>query len=129
MPAKMKMYSREVPETARPGFGAIRRTVLPNGPELSVEGVSTLYECFLRGASISPNGPCIGYRPVVNKAGDVGDFQFITYSQTLERVRNFGSGLVNFEICQPNEDGLACLGFYAKNRMEWVVGEQVSRLS
>eukprot|EP01062_Namystynia_karyoxenos_P062552 TRINITY_DN55454_c0_g1_i1.p2 TRINITY_DN55454_c0_g1~~TRINITY_DN55454_c0_g1_i1.p2 ORF type:complete len:682 (+),score=243.58 TRINITY_DN55454_c0_g1_i1:107-2152(+) len=120
----MKMHSEAVPGTAKPGVhGPIRRSTLPCGPELSIDGVVfTMYENFQRAATMYPNAPCIGWRPIGPKGA--GPYQWLTYAETAQRARHFGSGLVHLGCCDPNSDGLKLLGFYAKNRIEWVIGEQ-----
>uniref|UniRef100_A0A7S3PCP5 Long-chain-fatty-acid--CoA ligase n=1 Tax=Aplanochytrium stocchinoi TaxID=215587 RepID=A0A7S3PCP5_9STRA len=116
--------SIEVPNTFRPdlGLGSIRRNPVPYGPELSVDGMRTLLEVFYRSVQTFPNNPCVGWRPM-DKAGNAGDYQWLTYEQTYERAVNFGCGLQYLQLCPPNEDNLRMLGFFAKNRLEWVVGE------
>jgi len=120
-----KMYSVEVPGTARPdlGLGGIRRNALRKPPSLSVDGCSTVFEVFQKSALAFPNNRCLGHR-VIGKDGEAGPYQWITYKQTYDRALNFGAGLRNLEVCPPNErDGLVALGFYAKNCPEFVVGD------
>jgi len=56
--------------------------------------------------------------------GSVGKYVFLTYSQVAERAEAFGSGLLHLNLVQKNSDGLKLLGFYSKNRMEWIIAEQ-----
>lgn len=39
-------------------------------------------------------------------------------------MTNFGSGLIHLGLAPPNSDSMKLLGFYSKNRMEWVIAEQ-----
>ena len=56
-----------------------------------------------RGLKESGDGPCMGYRPVVE--GKVQGFEWFTYKEIWTRVKNFGSGLTNLELVNKNEDG------------------------
>ncbi len=123
MSGQKKMYTYEVKDSARPGRGPVRRSNCGNGPELSSYGCMTMHECFMRGVSVNPDGRCVGYRPIA-KDGTAGAYKWYTYKQTARRAKNFGSGLEALGCCPPGEDGMRTLGFYAKNRLEWVVGEQ-----
>mmetsp|Transcript_19756 Transcript_19756/g.25605 ORF Transcript_19756/g.25605 Transcript_19756/m.25605 type:complete len:658 (+) Transcript_19756:161-2134(+) len=116
--------SIEVPLTARPdlGFGPIRRNPLPFGPELSVEGFRTIFEVFHESVKQFPKNPCVGWRPI-DKNGVAGPYKWLNYEDTFERALAFGSGLQALNLCPPNEDNMRLLGFFAKNRLEWVVGE------
>ncbi|CAF0845807.1 unnamed protein product [Rotaria sordida] len=58
------------------------KTVLPN--------VQTLGDAFYNGYSVSKNGPCIAYIDPVNMTKE---FQWISYSMALERIRLIGSHL------------------------------------
>jgi len=122
----MPVYSLEVPNSARPneGKGTIRRAISPWNAALGVDGVLTLYEGFQRGLSLSPNDPCIGWRRIDDVTKIAQDFVWLTYKQTASRIDNFGSGLTRLGLCPPNDKNLKVIGFYAKNRPEWVVGEQ-----
>eukprot|EP01065_Artemidia_motanka_P032272 TRINITY_DN39298_c0_g1_i1.p2 TRINITY_DN39298_c0_g1~~TRINITY_DN39298_c0_g1_i1.p2 ORF type:complete len:703 (+),score=272.98 TRINITY_DN39298_c0_g1_i1:137-2110(+) len=96
---------------------------MPAGPELSIDGkVFTMYENFQRAAKQWPSAPCVGWRPI-GKNG-AGPFQWLSYAETFARAGHFGAGLEKLGCCAPNSDGLKLLGFYAKNRLEWMVGEQ-----
>jgi len=119
------LYSVEVPNSARydQGKGPIRRANKQWISPLGVDGVMTMYEAFQRGLGVSANDPCIGWRPI-DAAGQAQDFSWLTYKQTAIRIDNFGSGLTHLDLCPANKEGLKVLGFYAKNRPEWVVGEQ-----
>lgn len=67
--------------------------------------------------------PCLGHRPI-NADGSAQDFVWVTYGEVYDKAVNFGYGLMHLGLCPPNGDGLEGLGFFAKNRPEWVVGEQ-----
>eukprot|EP00808_Paulinella_micropora_P017735 g1616.t1 len=122
-----KKYAVPVPDSAKPGHTPIYRANLPFGPEVSSEAAFTLHENFLHGVSVNPNGPCVGWRPIDAK-GKAGDFLWLTYLETFQRIQHFAAGLEKLKACPVNEDpeakGMRMMGFYAKNRLEWVVGEQ-----
>lgn len=63
----------------------------------------------------------MGYRPVVD--GVAGPYEWSTYKEIWVRVKNFGAGLTNLNLCPPNEDGMPLLAFFLKNRMEWNIAE------
>ena len=72
-------YSIVLPNTEGETHGAIRRSGFSsNGPQLSLFGCETSYEVFRRGVAQSPNGPCLGYRPV-DSAGQAAPFVFQSY--------------------------------------------------
>jgi long-chain acyl-CoA synthetase len=119
-----RLFSVPVPFTEGPGYTATRRSAEGHNPSLSCDGATTLFEAFQHGVSLSPNGPCLGFRPINERSGAAGAYEWLTYSQVNERAVALGAGLVHLGACPPNEDGLCVLGFFAKNRLEWVVGEQ-----
>jgi len=122
--APRAMQSIEVPGSARPdlGLGGIRRCAVEVGPELTIDGRRTVFEIFQASATRYPDRPCLGRRPLAAD-GTAGPYEWITYKEALDRAVRFGSGLVHFNICSANSDGLVTLGFYAKNRPEYIVGD------
>lgn len=120
------MASREKVGTARPdlGLGGIRTCALEVGPELTVDGLSTIFEVFQNCVQKYPDNDCLGHRPIDKVTGEAGPFEFITYKQVFEKAINFGSGLAHLKLCPPNNyDGLVALGFYSKNRPEYIIGD------
>ncbi|CAG0882553.1 unnamed protein product [Cyprideis torosa] len=105
------------------------------------EDCTTLYEAFRRGAKVSNDGPCLGWRDGVN-----APYQWMTYNEALLRAHNFGAGLLHLEVfnladrCKIVElenvflpslhlTGLqggskTNVGIYAQNCPEWVLTEQ-----
>ncbi|CAK9113130.1 Long-chain-fatty-acid--CoA ligase 5 (Arachidonate--CoA ligase) (Long-chain acyl-CoA synthetase 5) (LACS 5), partial [Durusdinium trenchii] len=119
------MCSVEVPGSARPdlGLGAIRRSALQAGPELSVDGMRTIYELVENAATQYPRNECLGYRPIAED-GTALPFVWYTYEDVFNRAINFGAGLSHLSLCPPSDsDGLQGLGFFAKNRPEWIIGD------
>ncbi|XP_039277790.1 long-chain-fatty-acid--CoA ligase 1 [Nilaparvata lugens] len=80
------------------------------------EETQTLYETFRRGAKISNNGPCLGWREQHSKP-----YQWMHYNETLLRARNFGSGLVALGLV-PGQHTF--IGVYSQNCPEWILTEQ-----
>lgn len=117
--------SIELPDTAIPGVhGNIFRNALA-GPSLAgQDGVQTLYEAWKRSVKRYGNSPCIGWRPL-NEKKEAGPYVWSTYGQVHEQASQFASGLVALNLVPPTPDfRCGLLGFYAKNRPEWTIGEQ-----
>lgn len=79
------------------------------------EDTRTLYDVFRRGARVSNNGPCLGWREDPTK-----QYQWMRYEETLLRAQNLGSGLVALGL-KPTPDTL--VGVYGQNSPEWVLSE------
>ncbi|ESO93396.1 hypothetical protein LOTGIDRAFT_216255 [Lottia gigantea] len=77
------------------------------------EDSRTLLEFFKRGARISKNGPCLGYKPSSNEP-----YKWISYDQVLERSKNIGSGLIKLGHSASNKTHI---GIYSQNRPEYVI--------
>lgn len=123
------MASIEKPGTADPskGLGGIRVCAAEVGPELHVEGKTTIFEVFQSSVKNFPNQPCLGHRPINKKTGEAGAFVWQTYAQVMDRAVAFGAGLVKLNCCPPNEyDGLVSLGFYSRNRPEYIIGDMAA---
>jgi long-chain acyl-CoA synthetase len=89
-------------------------------------GCDTTYELFQHGLKVSPDGPCVGFR----SAGGAG-YEWLTYSETYERSKNFGAGLVGMNMCPEvhHADELykktwRFVGIMSKNRVEFTLLEQ-----
>ncbi|XP_001949298.1 long-chain-fatty-acid--CoA ligase 5 [Acyrthosiphon pisum] len=78
----------------------------------------TLYETFRKGAKVSNNGKCLGWRENISKP-----FQWIHYNETLLRARNFGSGLLGLGFPKANQ---IFLGIFSQNCPEWILTEQAA---
>ena len=65
--------------------------------------------------STYPNNPCLGHR-VLDAKGQIGPYQYQTYKQVSDRIRNFGAGLRSLGIHDKSR-----IGLYAINRAEWVI--------
>ncbi|XP_043522529.1 long-chain-fatty-acid--CoA ligase 1 isoform X2 [Frieseomelitta varia] len=80
------------------------------------EDTRTLYDGFRKGAKVSNNGPCLGWRDGPNKP-----YQWLHYNETLLRAKNFGSGLVSLGLMPGSH---ALVGLYSQNCPEWILTEQ-----
>ncbi|KAL1497488.1 hypothetical protein ABEB36_008444 [Hypothenemus hampei] len=79
---------------------------------------TTLFESFRRGAKISNNGPCLGWRDSYSKP-----YQWLTYNEALLRARNLGSGFLEVGL-KPGTNTM--IGIYAINCPEWILVEQAA---
>lgn len=75
--------------------------------------VTTVYESFLRGKSISGDGPCLG---TWNKESK--QYTWLSYNQVHERATKVGRGLVAIG-CEPSQKSF--IGIYGPNRVEWTL--------
>lgn len=92
--------------------------------------VHTIYDAFRRGARVSGERNCMGYRPVKSvevKEGKevvtVGPFEWMSYKTILAKVDAIGSGLAGLNLLPANELGNRLVGIYGKNRWEWAVAQ------
>lgn len=130
-----RVYSKIVPNSEDPerGWGPIHRACDGQEPVLGVcdetsgEIVTTSYENFQLTRRKFGNRPFLGYRPVAAD-GAAEDYVWSTYEQVGKRADNFGSGLLDLDLCPAKKDeevkNRGMLGFYSKNRAEWVIAEQ-----
>ncbi|KAL0490038.1 long-chain acyl-CoA synthetase [Acrasis kona] len=80
----------------------------------SRENVPTAYHSFKRSVETNPNKYCMGRRTKDPATGVAGPYEFITYAQAYETIKNFASGLRSIGV-EPEQH----LGIFCKNRMEW----------
>lgn len=95
--------------------GARRSAVTSEIISRQFRDVTTVYEGFLRGMSVSDNGPCLG-------TWDKNSMQYtwLTYSQVHERATHIGAGLVALG-CEPSQKTF--IGIYGPNCTEWVLSD------
>ncbi|XP_074649293.1 long-chain-fatty-acid--CoA ligase 1-like [Tubulanus polymorphus] len=79
------------------------------------EDVTTVYEAFQRGARVSSNGECLGWRE-----NGQGPYKWISYNDVLLRAANFGSGLISLGLKPVNTTNV---GIYSQNKVEYILGE------
>ncbi|KAF7728148.1 hypothetical protein EC973_006663 [Apophysomyces ossiformis] len=114
-----KYQSRVLPNSQKPGQTGIYRGAevgeLVSFPSLDVK---TVYDLFATGCKISRERPCLGTRKVINRqTGQIGEYEWQTYSEVRARVDNFGSGLL--ELVKSHES--RHIGVWAVNRPEWTI--------
>ncbi|GFS96040.1 long-chain-fatty-acid--CoA ligase 1 [Nephila pilipes] len=99
-----------------PGPDHVRISHLtPKAPHVSYlfEDAQTLHECMIRGARVSGNGPCLGWREIGSD-----EYQWVHYKEVLERAKNFGAGLLHKKL-KPG----SFVGIYSLNNVECVLTE------
>jgi long-chain acyl-CoA synthetase len=82
---------------------------------------STLHELFTKSVAKYSNLPLLGWRPF-DEAGKVGGYQWMTYSETAERVVEVASGLAALGLTAGNR-----VGVYGVNCPEWMMAMQVRK--
>jgi len=112
-------------EAHKEGHGPIHRSALyPDKLLTLVEGqpeVVTMYHNFQQGVKTAGDGPCLGFRPIVNDVA--GPYQWYSYSEVSEKAAAFGAGLLKEKLL-PTVDTFRPLALFCKNRPEWVIAEQ-----
>eukprot|EP00449_Zooxanthella_nutricula_P019160 CAMPEP_0198540486 /NCGR_PEP_ID=MMETSP1462-20131121/53224_1 /TAXON_ID=1333877 /ORGANISM="Brandtodinium nutriculum, Strain RCC3387" /LENGTH=682 /DNA_ID=CAMNT_0044270595 /DNA_START=54 /DNA_END=2102 /DNA_ORIENTATION=- len=129
------LYSLEVPGSEDPdrGWGPIHRGVDTMAPMLGMRDqqtgilVTTSWENFCLAREKFPKEPFLGHRPI-KPDGTAGEYVWSTFEDVGKRCEAFGSGLINMNLCPETVDdellNKGLLGFYSKNRPEWVIAEQ-----
>lgn len=82
------------------------------------DDAKTLYETFRKGAKVSGNGQCLGYRNSISRP-----YNWFRYSEVLTKIKNFGSGLILLGL-QPSPQTF--VGIYSDNCPEWVITEHAA---
>uniref|UniRef100_A0A3Q0SXS3 Long-chain-fatty-acid--CoA ligase n=1 Tax=Amphilophus citrinellus TaxID=61819 RepID=A0A3Q0SXS3_AMPCI len=108
----LQMQSAEVP-----GGDFARRSVLltSDSPLTHVyDDATTLYEFFLRGASVSNNGPCLGSRKPKQP------YEWMSYREVIEQAENLGSAFLHKGSSKTADP---YIGIFSQNRPEWTISE------
>ncbi|XP_064624838.1 long-chain-fatty-acid--CoA ligase 1-like isoform X2 [Lineus longissimus] len=101
-----------------PGLHLARMSTMCTDGELkerAYDDVGTIYQAFRRGARVSNNGECLGWRE-----GGTGPYRWISYNDVLSKSANVGAGLLEKGLV-PNHNTF--VGIYSQNRVEYVVTE------
>ncbi|KAH9495263.1 Long-chain-fatty-acid--CoA ligase 5 [Bulinus truncatus] len=85
-----------------------------------VHDCTVVSDVLFRGKKLSNNGPCLGARTGKDRA-----YEWMTYQQVIDQVREFGSGLIYKGIKPQNN---TFIGIYATNRPEWTIADYGSHL-
>ena len=127
--------SYEVPGSAKPGLGPIRRAIVQDYPPIGLpshDGTGrmalTSYENFIYATETFANRICLGVRPI-NSDGSARAYKWTTYAQVRELVESFSSGLLAMRLCPRSVGDVELreqpvLGIMLRNRPEWFVAEQ-----
>uniref|UniRef100_A0A3B4BCG4 long-chain-fatty-acid--CoA ligase n=1 Tax=Periophthalmus magnuspinnatus TaxID=409849 RepID=A0A3B4BCG4_9GOBI len=97
--------------------GLARRSVLSDGDEPLThiyDDAKTMYEFFLRGARVSNNGPCLGFRKPKQL------YEWLSYKEVIQRSENLGSAFV-YKGHSKSKD--PHIGIFSQNKPEWTVTE------
>ncbi|XP_013767833.1 long-chain-fatty-acid--CoA ligase 1-like isoform X2 [Pundamilia nyererei] len=78
------------------------------------DDATTLYEFFLRGASVSSNGPCVGSRKPKQP------YEWISYREVIEQAENLGSAFLHKGNSKTADSHI---GIFSQNRPEWTISE------
>uniref|UniRef100_A0A3Q2P0K1 Long-chain-fatty-acid--CoA ligase n=1 Tax=Fundulus heteroclitus TaxID=8078 RepID=A0A3Q2P0K1_FUNHE len=108
----LHMQSVEVP-----GGEFVRRSVLQEGDGYLThiyEDARTLYECFVRGARVSDNGPCLGFRKPKQA------YEWMSYNEVMKRAENLGSAFLHKGHSKTTDP---YIGIFSQNRPEWTISE------
>ncbi|XP_060559682.1 long-chain-fatty-acid--CoA ligase 1-like isoform X2 [Ruditapes philippinarum] len=84
------------------------------------EDVRTLSDAFKRGARLSNNGRCLGWKPSATEP-----YTWISYNDVLTKASHIGAGLI--AVGQTPENSTH-IGIYSQNRAEYFIAEQASYL-
>jgi Long-chain acyl-CoA synthetases (AMP-forming) len=94
-------------------------TLKPDQPLLDNSDCSTVYELLMHGHDATEGkGNFLGYRKIVDNTP--GPYEWYTYAEVVERIKNVGSGFRLEKIGMKPEDPL---GIYSINRPEWVIAD------
>lgn len=83
------------------------------------EEASTLYEVFQNSVKLYADKPCLGHRPI-GKDGKAGDFTFMTYKETSDKVTAFAASLRTAGLAKG-----ARVAVFGANSCEWMIAMQV----
>ncbi|XP_059142723.1 long-chain-fatty-acid--CoA ligase 5-like [Physella acuta] len=84
-----------------------------------VKDCHVVFDVLERGKRVSNNGPCLGARTGPNR-----EYEWMTYQQVIDRVLQFGSGLVH---TGSRPSGETFVGIFATNRPEWTIADYASQ--
>lgn len=127
-PAHFKLSEQtfEVPNSRAPGYtGILRNSGFDLFTYTSPGARKNLLEVFQSGLDLSPNGRCLGHRPIVSLSPQViysPQFVWQTYREVDVRRQNVGSA---FHFLRENGriggGDLPTVGIWSYNRPEWQI--------
>ncbi|OQV25541.1 Long-chain-fatty-acid--CoA ligase 5, partial [Hypsibius exemplaris] len=104
-------------QTVQVENGVRKRKIAKPSESLGFECPRTIYGYMNRGAEINGNGPCLGFR-----RDATSPYEWITYKQTMDRIKNFGAGLVHLGV-KSKSGSESFVGIFARTSPEWVIAE------
>ncbi|TPX63252.1 hypothetical protein CcCBS67573_g08733 [Chytriomyces confervae] len=127
---ELKTYAKEMVGTAPKdgsSTGIYRNVQSFKELQKDFKNVKTLHDVFQSGLAINPKGPCLGQRPLqydpVTKTTTAKDYEWQTYEQVAERIKNFGCGLLKVHHDATSSDRHFHLGVYAVNTPEYAIAD------
>ncbi|XP_032411338.1 long-chain-fatty-acid--CoA ligase 1-like isoform X1 [Xiphophorus hellerii] len=78
------------------------------------EDARTMYESFIRGARVSNNGPCLGFREPKQP------YEWMSYKEVMKRAENLGSAFLHKGHSKTTNPHI---GIFSQNRPEWTISE------
>eukprot|EP00899_Mesostigma_viride_P000325 jgi/Mesvir1/10293/Mv16422-RA.1 len=88
----------------------------------TAEGVNNLYDSFRSAVEKFPGNKCLGWR-ARDSTGEVGDYQWLTYSEVMERTTKIASAIRH---CGLEPHGR--VGVYSQNCPEWMMAMQACNM-
>ena len=127
--ADTKIQSNEVKDSAAENTGPARIDVsCKDGNDLLKrpafdDSITTIYDIFQRGISISGDSNCLGTRKYVvtteQTYGERGEYIWETYNEVWNDSKNLGLGLLTLG-CQATDN----IGIFSLNNAHWVKTQQ-----
>lgn len=117
-PLLVKVDGERAAGPDRPSTTPVYRNVWSKNGLPSMGTVATCYDIFQQASFKFSDRPCLGWRP--KQDGAAGDYKFLTYSETAERVRAIGSAMTTVGKLTPK----ARVGVYGPNCPEWMMSMQ-----
>ncbi|XP_078480004.1 long-chain-fatty-acid--CoA ligase 1-like isoform X1 [Lampetra planeri] len=108
----LHMQSSEIP-----GGEFVRQSVLQKGDSHMThyyDDARTIYECFLRGARVSNNGPFLGSRKPKQA------YEWMSYGEVMARAEHLGSAFLHKGHSKTTDPHI---GIFSQNRPEWTIAE------
>ncbi|DAZ93918.1 TPA: hypothetical protein N0F65_010120 [Lagenidium giganteum] len=113
------MFSTVIPNSRKGANGEIHVVERPNTHEEHM----TAYSNLLAGAAIENGSRALfGQRKVDPETGAVGDYEWITYADVVEKTSWLATAMASELKIQRQE----CVGVFSKNRVEWVLVEHAA---
>lgn len=124
---QMSQYSAQaIPGSKQPGYSAVyRNSFSPQQLIGSVDGLETLADYDSLSFERFTEEKCFGQRPSL----DHDAFEYLNFSETLQRKTNFAAGLLHSLKLNPrfNQDNQLIVSIFSGNRTEWMLTDLATR--